>query len=173
MGSAMAGRLVDAGYSVTVWNRTASRCDGLKAKGAKVVATPREAVESCDLVFACTSDPESARAVVFGDNGVLAAGDEALQKEAQPCFDVMGKKTFFLGEVGCGARMKLVVNMMMGINMVALCEGLAMGQKAGLKGEDIMEVIGQGAINSPMYAMKGPKMLKGEFDPAFPLKHQQ
>merc|ERR1719436_608398 len=104
---------------------------------------------------------------------ILTGGEKALQEEAQPCFDIMGKKTFFLGDVGCGARMKLVINMMMGINMVALSEGLAMGQKAGLKGEDIMEVIGQGAINSPMYDLKGPKMLKGEFDPAFPLKHQQ
>mmetsp|Transcript_95506 Transcript_95506/g.265240 ORF Transcript_95506/g.265240 Transcript_95506/m.265240 type:complete len:195 (+) Transcript_95506:1-585(+) len=104
---------------------------------------------------------------------ILAAGDQALKDEAQPCFDVMGKRTFFLGDVGAGARMKLVVNMVMGINMVALSEGLAMGQKAGLQGGDIMEVIKEGAIASPMYGLKGPKMLAGDYDPNFPLKHQQ
>jgi len=227
MGSAMAGRLVDAGYPVTVWNRSRDKCAALEAKGAKVAATAQEVVESCDITFACTSDPASARSVVFGEGGVLAgissgrrfvdmstvdeetakdiaaaitakggrfleapvsgskgpalqgqlvilsAGEEALQKEAQGCFDVMGKRTFFLGEVGAGARMKLVVNMIMGINMVALCEGLAVGTQAGLKGADILEVIKEGAIASPMYGMKGPKMLEGDFASNFPLKHAQ
>mmetsp|Transcript_23632 Transcript_23632/g.67783 ORF Transcript_23632/g.67783 Transcript_23632/m.67783 type:complete len:290 (+) Transcript_23632:67-936(+) len=227
MGSAMAGRLVDAGFPTTVWNRNKDKCKPLAEKGAKVAETAQALVESCDIVFACTSDPASARAVVFGENGVLAgispgkkfvdmstvdeetaleigkavrakgglfleapvsgskgpalsgqlvilaAGDQALKDEAQPCFDVMGKRTFFLGDVGAGARMKLVINMVMGINMVALSEGLAVGQKAGLSGADIMEVIKEGAIASPMYGLKGPKMLAGEYDTNFPLKHQQ
>lgn len=227
MGSAMAENLIKAGFPTTVWNRSKDKCDPLKAAGAKVADTAKEVIESCDLVFACTSDPASARAIVFGENGVLAgitkgkryidmstvdeetskeigaavvakggryleapvsgskgpakegklvilsAGEEALQKEAQQCFDVMGKKTFFLGDVGAGARMKLVVNMVMGINMVALSEGLAMGTKAGLNGADIMDVIKEGAIASPMYGMKGPKMLAGDYAVNFPLKHQQ
>jgi len=227
MGSAMAGRLVDAGFPVTVWNRSKDKCESLAAKGAKVANTPKEVIEACDITLACTSDPFSAREVVFGENGVLAgitagkkyidmstvdeetpkaiaaairgkgglfveapvagskgpalqgqlvilaAGDEVLKTEAQPCFDVMGKKTFFLGDVGCGARMKLVINMMMGINMVALSEGLAVGTSAGLDGAQIMDVIKESAISCPMYGLKGPKMLAGDFDPNFPLKHQQ
>lgn len=227
MGSAMAGRLVDAGFPVTVWNRSKDKCDPVVAKGAKVADTPKAVFESCDIVFACTSDPASAKAVVFGEDGVLAgisagkkfvdmstvdedtakeiaaavsakggifleapvsgskgpalqgtliilaAGDKALQEEAQPCFDVMGKRTFFLGEVGAGARMKLVVNMVMGINICALSEGLALGTKGGLEGGDILEVIKEGALNCPMYGLKGPTMLADKFDPAFPLKHQQ
>merc|ERR1712113_632392 len=65
------------------------------------------------------------------------------------------------------------MGMVMGINMVALAEGLAVGQKAGLEGSDIMEVIKEGAIASPMYGLKGPKMLAGDYAPNFPLKHQQ
>lgn len=227
MGSAMAGRLLAAGYSVTVWNRSRDKCAELEGKGAKVGASPKEVLETCDITFACTSDPASAKTIVFGENGVLAgvsagkrfvdmstvdeetskeiaeavlakggrfleapvsgskgpalqgqlvilsAGDEGLYKEALPCFEILGKRTFYLGEVGAGARMKLVINMIMGINMVALCEGLSVGTKAGLKGEDILEVIKEGALNSPLYNLKGPQMLAGKFDPAFPLKHQQ
>lgn len=227
MGSAMAERLVDAGFDVTVWNRSRDKCSGLEAKGAKVANTAKAVIESCDITFACTSDPASAKAVVFGEAGVLAgisagkcfvdmstvdeattkeigaaivaaggrylegpvsgskgpaqqgklvilaAGDKALQEEAQPCFDVMGKRTFFLGEVGAGARMKLVINMVMGINMVALSEGLALGTKAGLDEASIMDVISEAAIACPMYAMKGPKMLARDFATAFPLKHQE
>jgi len=227
MGSAMAGRLLDAGFDLTIYNRTRGRCSALEAKGAKVADSPKALVEKCDIVFACTSDPASAKAVFFGENGVLAgitpgkkfvdmstvnvetvleigkavtekggiyleapvagskgpalngqlvilsAGDQKLKEEAQPCFDILGKKTYFLGEMGGGARMKLVINMMMGINMVALAEGLAVGQKAGLNGSDIIDVIKDSAIASPMYGLKGPLMLAGNFAPNFPLKHEQ
>lgn len=47
----------------------------------------------------------------------LCAGDEALYKECKAAFDIMGKASFFLGAVGAGARMKLVVNMVMGSMM--------------------------------------------------------
>merc|ERR1711920_502072 len=56
---------------------------------------------------------------------------------------------------------------------MGLSEGLAMGTKAGLHGSDIMDVITEGAIASPMYGLKGPKMLAGDYAPNFPLKHQQ
>merc|ERR1719323_1320297 len=62
---------------------------------------------------------------------------------------------------------------MMGINMVALSEGLAVGLKAGLNGSDILEVLQGSAIASPMYTLKGPKLLEGDYAPNFPLKHQQ
>ncbi|KAM3695273.1 hypothetical protein ACB094_07G118900 [Castanea mollissima] len=45
---------------------------------------------------------------------ILAAGEKTLYEEAIPFFDVLGKKSFFLGQVGNGAKMKLVVNMIMG-----------------------------------------------------------
>lgn len=47
----------------------------------------------------------------------LLAGDEGLYQESLPAFDIMGKKSLLLGAVGAGARMKLVVNMVMGSMM--------------------------------------------------------
>ena len=47
----------------------------------------------------------------------LCAGEEALYKECEGAFDIMGKAHYFLGDVGAGARMKLVVNMIMGSMM--------------------------------------------------------
>ncbi|XP_059624990.1 glyoxylate/succinic semialdehyde reductase 1-like isoform X2 [Cornus florida] len=49
-----------------------------------------------------------------GELVILAAGVKALYEEAHCLFDIMGKKTFFLGHVGNGAKMKLLVNMLMG-----------------------------------------------------------
>eukprot|EP00240_Pyramimonas_obovata_P015367 CAMPEP_0118933128 /NCGR_PEP_ID=MMETSP1169-20130426/11367_1 /TAXON_ID=36882 /ORGANISM="Pyramimonas obovata, Strain CCMP722" /LENGTH=281 /DNA_ID=CAMNT_0006875855 /DNA_START=122 /DNA_END=967 /DNA_ORIENTATION=+ len=104
---------------------------------------------------------------------ILAAGDEALFKECELAFDAMGKKAFFLGACGAGAKMKLVVNMVMGSMMGAFAEGMALADVAGLSQEDLLEVLSLGAMANPMFALKGPAVMKREFPPAFPLKHQQ
>jgi len=57
----------------------------------------------------------------------MCAGDEDLFKECQTCFNAMGKESYYLGDVGAGARMKLVVNAIMGAQMAALAEGLQLG----------------------------------------------
>jgi 3-hydroxyisobutyrate dehydrogenase-like beta-hydroxyacid dehydrogenase len=104
---------------------------------------------------------------------ILTAGDEGLYEEASPLLDIMGKKRLFLGEVGQGARMKLVVNMIMGGMMSSFCEGLALGSKGGLSSDDILDVLASGALANPMFAGKGALIAKGDFGPAFPLKHMQ
>mmetsp|Transcript_45707 Transcript_45707/g.46176 ORF Transcript_45707/g.46176 Transcript_45707/m.46176 type:complete len:148 (-) Transcript_45707:227-670(-) len=83
----------------------------------------------------------------------------------------MGKASHFLGEIGRGTRAKLVVNSLMGTMMAAYSEGLALSESVGLDPSKIIEVIGQGAIASPIYAMKGPKMVAKDHAPNFPLKH--
>lgn len=103
----------------------------------------------------------------------LTGGDKCLFDAAKPLLDVMGKASFFLGATGAGANMKLVVNMVMGSMMAAFSEGLILAEQSGLQQSDLLDVIRLGAIASPMFALKGPSMVKGEFPTAFPLKHQQ
>ena len=50
-----------------------------------------------------------------------------------PALEKMGKNVLYLGEVGSGADLKLVVNMIMGGMMTALCEGLALGGEGGFR----------------------------------------
>src|SRR5258708_1746546 len=70
MGAPMARRLVDAGHDVSVWNRTASRAEALKEHGARVAATPAEAVTDADFVITMLADPSAEEAVVasFADS---------------------------------------------------------------------------------------------------------
>lgn len=227
MGSAMAKNLLKAGCKVTVWNRSAAKCEDLAALGANVASSPKEVAASCAITFGILADPSAARQVALGENGVvagiggnrgyvdlstvdegtsrkiaaavtaaggrfleapvsgskkpaedgtliiLAAGERTLYDEALPALEKMGKKILFLGETGNGARMKLVVNMMMGEMMTALCEGLALGQKGGLSAADILEVVDAGAMANPMYRLKGNGITSGNFATAFPLKHMQ
>ncbi|KAK6163924.1 hypothetical protein DH2020_000788 [Rehmannia glutinosa] len=97
----------------------------------------------------------------------------ALYEAALPAFDVLGKKSFFLGQVGNGAKMKLVVNMIMGSMMNAFSEGLVLADKSGLNPQTLLDVLDLGAIANPMFKMKGPSMIQSSYSPAFPLKHQQ
>ncbi|KAK9747767.1 hypothetical protein RND81_02G013800 [Saponaria officinalis] len=104
---------------------------------------------------------------------ILAAGEKGLYEEAIPIFDVLGKKSFFLGQVGNGAKMKLVVNMIMGSMMNAFSEGIELADQSGLDPTTLLDVLDLGAIANPMFKMKGPSMLQQKYPPAFPLKHQQ
>ena len=104
---------------------------------------------------------------------ILAAGDQSLYEQALPAFDKMGKLSPFLGDTGQAAHMKLVVNMIMGGMMTAFCEGLALGRKSGLDGQQILEILMAGALANPMFAGKGAMILQGEYPTSFPLQHMQ
>lgn len=58
---------------------------------------------------------------------ILAAGERSLFEECQTCFEAMGKNSFYLGEVGNASKMNLVLQMMAGVTMATLAEGLSLG----------------------------------------------
>jgi 3-hydroxyisobutyrate dehydrogenase len=72
MGSRMASRLLDAGYHVTVYNRTGSRAVALQRSGASVAESPRELAASSDIVLSSVADDAALEQVMFGGGGALA-----------------------------------------------------------------------------------------------------
>ena len=130
----------------------------------------------------------------------LAAGDRTALDAAAPGLDAMGKATHYYGsDVGVGARarncaaarlprlfasrapgvrpplagtrMKLVVNMLMCAQLAALGEAVALCEAAGLDAAELVAVLGEGAMASPMVALKGPAIARRAYAPAFPLRH--
>jgi 3-hydroxyisobutyrate dehydrogenase len=73
MGAGMASRLLEAGYDLSVYNRTGSKADSLVSRGARLAASPRAACEAADAVVCMVSDDEASRAVWLGEEGILAA----------------------------------------------------------------------------------------------------
>ncbi len=71
MGAPMAKRLVEAGYQVTVHNRTRSREEPVAAAGAHRAASPREAAFDKDVVITMVSDTPDVQAVVLGEQGAI------------------------------------------------------------------------------------------------------
>ncbi len=104
---------------------------------------------------------------------ILAGGDRSLFDELEQPFRALSKKTIYLGEVGQAARMKLVINMIMGGMMGVFCEGLALGEKCSLKTNEILDILSFGALANSMFASKGAQIMAKDFSPAFPLKHLQ
>jgi 3-hydroxyisobutyrate dehydrogenase len=72
MGAGMAGRLLDAGFPLTVYNRSAERSRALEARGATVAESPRAAASGADIVFSMVADDAASRAMWDGDRGALA-----------------------------------------------------------------------------------------------------
>jgi 3-hydroxyisobutyrate dehydrogenase len=72
MGRPMAANLLKAGYALTVWNRTASRGNGLVDQGARRAATPCEVAAASEIIFTIVSDPPALEQVLWGETGVLA-----------------------------------------------------------------------------------------------------
>jgi len=103
----------------------------------------------------------------------LCAGSQELFNEIKDDgLNAMGKASHYFSEsVGYGTRAKLVVNSLMGTMLAAFGEALALSESVGLDPTTMMDVIGQGAIQSPIYNLKGPKMIKKDHAPNFPLKH--
>jgi 3-hydroxyisobutyrate dehydrogenase len=74
MGLPMSQRHLNAGYQVTVYNRSKEKEAALKANGAAIAATPAELIRNTDIVFVMVSDDQATRDVVTGAHGLLEAG---------------------------------------------------------------------------------------------------
>lgn len=75
MGKSMCGNLIDAGYEVSVYNRTRSKAADIEEKGAKWAASPAEATEGAEAVFTIVGYPRDVEEVYFGENGLLGAAE--------------------------------------------------------------------------------------------------
>src|SRR5438445_6600853 len=73
MGRPMGMNLLKAGYTLTVWNRTASRADELVAAGAKLAKSPKEVAAAADFLITMVSDPPALEEVLWGSNGATQA----------------------------------------------------------------------------------------------------
>ena len=76
-----------------------------------------------------------------------------------------------MGEIGDATRMKFVVNLVQGELMVALAEGLVLGEKLGFNADKILEVLDSGGVASPLFHSKGRTISRGDFSRNLALKY--
>jgi 3-hydroxyisobutyrate dehydrogenase-like beta-hydroxyacid dehydrogenase len=112
-------------------------------------------------------------ATVSGSSEQMAAGDAMVMVGGPPeivygCDDLlwaMGPQHFHVGPVGSAAKMKLVTNLVLGLNRAALAEGLAFAAAAGMDLPKVLEVLKASAAYSTVMDVKGRKMITGDFTP--------
>jgi 3-hydroxyisobutyrate dehydrogenase-like beta-hydroxyacid dehydrogenase len=122
-------------------------------------------IEVLDVTMSgSTPIAESGLLTLFG------GGNQERFDSAESIFRVIAKKYFYLGSSGSGATMKLVVNALLGIGMQAIAEALALGEKAGLDRNRLLEVLSQTAVVAPAHVGKLQRAKNRDYTPQFPIR---
>lgn len=104
---------------------------------------------------------------------IMVGGEEETFNKALPALNCIGTKVFHVGDIGAGDTIKLVNNLLLGANMVAVSEALALGVKAGLKPETMYDIISQSSGSSYALTAKYKNFIaKGNFKPGFTIDLQ-
>ncbi|SDD49037.1 NAD(P)-dependent oxidoreductase [Sporomusa acidovorans] len=227
MGRPMASNILQAGYSLTVYDIGAAAVEAMKEQGAIAAAGPRQVAQNSDMVMISLPNSTIVEEVVSGKEGLLAGshpgqvfidlssvtpghtkkmaalaaakgvgyldapvsggvagaaagtltimvgGDKRVIDQCQPVLQAIGKKVYHAGPVGSGDAVKLVNNLLLGVNMAAVAEAMTLGVKAGLDPEVLLEIIGSSSGRSYALAAKLPNfVLKGNFEPGFTINLQ-
>ena len=224
MGLPIGQRLLQAGFSLVVYDRDRTKAEGLIRYGGVVAENISELASACDVVLSCLPSDEAVLNVYVGTTGALASmrpgslviemstlspetsrqlaehgsrrqicvldvtisgstpvaeqgalvlfggGDEARFRSAESIFGAIARKYFYMGPSGSGATMKLVVNALLGIGMQAIAEAAALGEKAGLERNRLLEVLSQTAVVAPAHVGKLQRAMNRDFTPQFPLR---
>ena len=154
----------------------------LGAEGALETAGPETVVIDCSTIHPDASAALAAElsrrgipmldAPVGGSSGqarrreapVVVGGDAAVFARCRPILDALSERVHHVGANGSGARAKLVINLVLGLNRLALAEGLLFGLRQGLDGKSLLAVLQDSAAYSRAMDLKGARMLEGRFE---------
>jgi 3-hydroxyisobutyrate dehydrogenase-like beta-hydroxyacid dehydrogenase len=100
-----------------------------------------------------------------GEGVGLIGGDPQVMSEVEPVLRAMFPTYFHIGKIGDGGRAKLAVNLILGLNRLALAEGLVFAERLGLDPAAFLKVARSSAAYSQVMDVKGSKMTRGEFAP--------
>jgi 3-hydroxyisobutyrate dehydrogenase len=102
---------------------------------------------------------------------ILAGGDSSLVGRCRELFSFFGLNVIHVGNIGDATKMKFIVNLVQGELMVALSEGLVLGEKLGFSADKILEVLDSGGVASPLFHSKGRTIARGDFSRNLALKY--
>ena len=227
MGRGMTHNLLKAGYSVRVWNRTASRMDEFVAAGAEAGSSPADVAAHCDIIVTCVSDTPDVEAVILGEDGIIhsvkegslvidcstispqvtkdiaaklnekgvhmldapisggsegaangtlsimVGGDAEQFERASGVFNAMGKTITHVGEQGAGQSVKLVNQILVVGNMLAVSEALVFAQASGVDLKKTYDAVVGGAAGSWMLANRATQCIDRDWRPGFTIQLQQ
>jgi len=102
---------------------------------------------------------------------IMIGGEDAVVAAVTPVFECMGKTIIHQGPAGAGQHTKMVNQILIAANMIAVCEGLLYGHKAGLNLETVFKSVSVGAAGSKALEVLGPRIMARNFEPGFYVEH--
>ncbi|MGI1658775.1 MAG: NAD(P)-dependent oxidoreductase [Desulfitobacterium sp.] len=102
---------------------------------------------------------------------IMVGGEEKVFDSIKPIFEAMGKNIILQGPAGAGQYTKMSNQVTIAAGMVGVCEAIAYAQKAGLDPTRVLDSIAGGAAGSWSLSNLGPRMIAGNFEPGFYVKH--
>ncbi|MFN0053399.1 MAG: NAD(P)-dependent oxidoreductase [Planctomycetales bacterium] len=117
------------------------------------------------VTYLDTSVSGSSAQARIGDIVLLVGGAPEGVAQCQDLFRILAKETIHAGPCGTGAKLKLVTNLVLGLNRAALAEGLVLATALGLSPEQALAALQAGMSYSRTMETKGPKMIRRDFEP--------
>ena len=106
-----------------------------------------------------------------GTLSLMVGGDKDVFEKLQPIFELFGQNIVYQGVAGSGQHTKMCNQIAIASGMIGVCESMAYGLKAGLTMEEVLRSITAGAAGSWSLSNLAPRMLKGNLEPGFYIKH--
>lgn len=106
-----------------------------------------------------------------GTLAIMAGGDKVVYDKVLPLFKLMGKNIAYMGKAGSGQHTKMSNQILIASTMIGVVESLLYAYKANLNLSEVINVIGKGAAGSWSINNLGPRIVEGNFDPGFFIKH--
>lgn len=103
---------------------------------------------------------------------IMVGGATDVYENCLPIFQVLGKQITYMGEIGSGQSTKLCNQVICALHIQAVCEALVLGAKLGIDLDKLLQVVTAGYANSRILSHLGPKMVEGDFEPGFKMRHQ-
>jgi 3-hydroxyisobutyrate dehydrogenase-like beta-hydroxyacid dehydrogenase len=126
-----------------------------------------------DIFFLDAPFSGSSRQVIDKEVTFMVGGEKAAYEKCTDVFQALSAKVFYLGDSGSGSKAKLASNLILGLNRLALAEGLVFAAKLGLNLQAFLELLKVSPAYSVAMDVKGEKMLKGDFTPQARLKQHR
>lgn len=106
-----------------------------------------------------------------GTLSIMIGGDSSVVESIRPIFETFGTNIVYQGDAGAGQHTKMCNQIAIASGMIGVCESIAYGLKAGLTMEDVLKSISSGAAGSWSLSNLAPRVLQGNLEPGFYIKH--
>jgi 3-hydroxyisobutyrate dehydrogenase len=112
----------------------------------------------------------STPAVEAGTITLLGGGDPKTFEQCGPIYESIAKQWFLIGPGSSGVQMKLVVNLLLGLDMQAIAEAVSLGEHLKIDRNVLLDVLSRTAVIPPAFVGKFKKIKNGDYSPEFPLR---